>query len=163
MSLSPSLQIRPAQPGDVEVLFQMVQALAEYEHLAHQVTGSAAALAEHLFGPRPYAEAILAEWEGKPAGFSLFLHNYSTFLTKPGLYIEDIFVLPEHRRRGIGRALLTYLAHLAVRRGCGRLEWTVLDWNAPAISFYQQMGADVLPDWRICRVTGDALQRLGDA
>jgi GNAT superfamily N-acetyltransferase len=154
------LTLRPAQPNDADTLFNLICALAQYERLSHQVTGSAELLQHHLFGDRPFVEAILAEWEGQPVGFALFLYNYSTFLTKPGIYLEDLFVLPAYRRRGIGKALITYLAQRAVAEGCGRLEWSVLDWNEPAIAFYQQMGADVLPDWRICRVTGDSLTNL---
>lgn len=152
--------LRPAAPADVSVLFELIRALAEYEKLSHAVTGSAAELEQHLFGDRPYAEAIVAECDGKAVGFALFLHNYSTFLTKPGIYLEDLFVLPEYRRRGIGKAMLSYLAELAVDRGCGRLEWSVLDWNSPAIAFYQSLGASILPDWRICRVTGEELAHL---
>jgi GNAT superfamily N-acetyltransferase len=154
--------LRPATSDDVSALFQLIKALAEYEKLSHAVTGSEDQLREHLFGDRAFAEAILAEWQGQAAGFALFFYNYSTFLTKPGIYLEDLFVLPEHRRRGIGQALLTALAQRAINLGCGRLEWSVLDWNEPAISFYQRMGADVLPDWRICRVTGAGLTQLAD-
>ena len=152
--------IRPATATDVPVLFDLIQALAEYEKLSHAVTGNTDALKEHLFGAKPYAEAILAEYAGQVVGFALFFPNYSTFLTKPGIYLEDLFVLPEFRRKGIGKAILQYLAQLAVERDCGRLEWSVLDWNEPAIAFYEQLGASVLPDWRICRVTGDSLTQL---
>ncbi len=157
MSNLEPLIIRSAKRADVADIFQLIQALAKYENLSHQLTGSPQALEKDLFGKNPYAEAIIAEWEGKIVGFSLFFANYSTFLTKPGLYIEDIFVLPDYRRRGIGKAILTYIADLAVKRNAGRLEWSVLDWNTPAIEFYQQMGADILPDWRICRITRDKL------
>lgn len=152
--------LRPAQPADVPVLFDLIQALAEYEKLSHAVTGNADALKEHLFGSRPYAEAIIASYAGQAVGFALFLFNYSTFLTQPGLYLEDLFVLPEYRRQGVGKAILSYLAGLAVERGCKRLEWSVLDWNEPAIAFYRRMGAAILDDWRICRVTGAALNQL---
>ncbi|PSB16442.1 N-acetyltransferase [Phormidesmis priestleyi ULC007] len=154
------LTIRFATPADVPALFSLIQALAEYEKLSDAVTGSPDQLADHLFGVRPYIETIVAEHTEQVVGFALFFHNYSTFLTKPGIYLEDLFVLPEYRDQGIGRALLTYLAQLAVDRGCGRLEWSVLDWNEPAIGFYQRMGATVLPDWRTCRVTGDALTAM---
>lgn len=154
------LILRPAEPADVPVLFELIQALAEYENLSHAVTGNADALKDHLFGKQPYVEAILAEYAGLGVGFALFFHNYSTFLTKPGIYLEDVFVLPSYRRQGIGKALLTYLAQMAVDRGCGRLEWSVLDWNEPAIAFYRRMGAVVREDGRICRVTGDALTQL---
>jgi GNAT superfamily N-acetyltransferase len=142
------------------VLFSLIQALAEYEKLSHAVTGNAEALKEHLFGSRTYVEAILAEYAGQAVGFALFFTNYSTFLTQPGIYLEDLFVLPEYRRKGIGKAMLTCLANLAVERGCGRLEWSVLDWNEPAIAFYQRMGASILEDWRICRVTNESLTQL---
>lgn len=155
-----SVLIRPVTPADVPTLFALITALAEYEKLSHQVSGDAAALEAHLFGDRPYIEAVIAEWQGAPVGFALFFHNYSTFLTKPGIYLEDLFVLPEYRGHGIGKALLVHVAQIAADRGCGRLEWSVLDWNELAIGFYQRMGAEVLPDWRICRVTGEALQQL---
>ena len=152
--------IRPANPDDVADIFGLIKALAEYEKLSHRVTGNVDSLQEHLFGTRPYAEAIVAEADSLIVGFALFFPNYSTFLTKPGIYLEDVFVLPEYRRQGIGKALLIYLGKLALERDVGRLEWSVLDWNQSAIDFYQTMGAKVLPDWRICRVTGDALQNL---
>lgn len=152
--------VRPATPADVPVLFSLIQALAEYEKLSHAVTGSPASLEEHLFGKQTYAEAIVAELESQAVGFALFFHNYSTFLTKPGIYLEDIFVLPEYRGQGIGKALLSYIAKLAVERGCGRVEWSVLDWNSPAIAFYQHIGANILEEWRICRVTGASLTEL---
>ncbi len=152
--------IRPAQLGDEHAIFSLVRALAEYEHLTHAVTGSAELLARDLFGPRPAAEALLVEVAERVVGFALFFGNYSTFLTQPGLYLEDIFVLPELRGRGIGKALLRAVAQVASGRGCGRLEWSVLDWNASAIGFYRSLGATVLPDWRICRVTGAELRAL---
>jgi GNAT superfamily N-acetyltransferase len=160
--MSSKLFLRPAELADVPVLFRLILALAEYEKLSHAVTGNADALKEHLFGSRPYAEAIVAEYAGQAVGFALFFSNYSTFLTQPGIYLEDLFVLPEYRRQGIGKAILSYLAQLAVERGYGRLEWSVLDWNESAIKFYRRMGAAVLPDWRICRVTGEALSQLAD-
>ncbi len=153
------LILRPATSEDVPVLFRLIQALAEYENLAHAVTGTEAALRSHLFGDRPYAEVVLAEVEGQAAGFALFFYNYSTFLTQPGIYLEDLFVLPEYRRQGVATALLTHLMERAIAENCGRLEWSVLDWNASAIAFYQRMGAEVLPDWRICRVAGEALRK----
>jgi GNAT superfamily N-acetyltransferase len=154
------LILRPAEPADVSVLFSLIQALAEYEKLSHAVSGNPDKLKDHLFGSRPYAEAILAEYGREIVGFAMFFHNYSTFLTKPGLYLEDLFVLPAYRRQGIGKAMLIYLAQLSVERGCGRLEWSVLDWNRSAIAFYQSLGASILPDWRICRVTGESLVQL---
>lgn len=158
-----ALKIRLATPADVPTIFELIKALAEYEKLSQAVTGNSEALREHLFGDRPYVEALIAEWESTTAGFALFFPNYSTFLTKPGLYLEDLFVLPEYRRHGIGKALLTHLAKLAVSRGAGRLEWSVLDWNAPAIAFYEKMGAVIQQEWRICRVTGDALSNLAQS
>jgi len=160
MSLSSELTLRPVTPTEVPILFELIQALAEYEKLSHAVVGNAEALKEHLFGSRPYAEAILAEWSGKTAGFALFFHNYSTFLTQPGIYLEDLFVLPKFRRKGIGKAILSYLAQLAVSRGAGRLEWSVLDWNEPAIDFYHRMGASILEANRICRITDELLTQL---
>ncbi|NEO35511.1 MAG: GNAT family N-acetyltransferase [Moorea sp. SIOASIH] len=154
--------LRPATEADVAILFNLIKALAEYEKLSDAVTGNADDLKEHLFGPKPYVEAIIVEQGGQKVGFALFFNNYSTFLTKPGIYLEDLFVLPEFRRQGIGKAILSYLAQLAVERGYGRLEWSVLDWNEPAIAFYERMGAAVLPDWRICRVTGTALNQLAE-
>lgn len=163
MSIQSSLVLRQAAIADVHTLFDLIQALAEYENLTHAVTGSAEALKTHLFGDRPLAEAVLAELSGKAVGFALFFPSYSTFLTQPGLYLEDLFVLAEYRGSGIGKALLTHVARLAASRGCGRLEWSVLDWNQTAIAFYQRMGATILPDWQICRVTGDALTHLAHA
>lgn len=154
--------IRAATPADAPIIFELIQALAVYEKLSHQVTGSVTELEHHLFGKNPVASAVLAEYQGQTAGFALFFYNFSTFLTKPGLYLEDLFVLPEFRRRGIGKAILCHLGQLAIARGCGRFEWSVLDWNEPAIAFYRQIGADVLPDWRTCRVTGEALARLAN-
>lgn len=162
MTSRSDLILRFAEPADCDVLFQLIKELAEYEKLSHAVTGDAVALKEHLFGSPKYVEAILAEYTGQAVGFALFFHNYSTFLTKPGIYLEDLFVLPEYRQQGIGRELITKVAEIAVERGCGRLEWSVLDWNEPAIAFYRRMGASILDDWRICRVTDEALIKLGD-
>lgn len=158
--MSDRLNVRLANPEDVPVVFSLIQALAEYEKLSHAVTGNVEALKEHLFGSRPYVEVLIAEYEKKAVGYALFFYNYSTFLTKPGIYLEDLFVLPEYRKQGIGKALLTHLARLAVERGCGRMEWCVLDWNESAIAFYQRLGASVLPDWRICRLTEESLSQL---
>lgn len=158
--MNSSFQIRPAIARDVPAIFDLIKALAEYEQLSHQVTGTVDDLQNHLFGNQVSVEAIVAEWEEKLVAFALFFPNYSTFLTKPGIYLEDLFVLPEYRRQGIGKAMLIYLGKLAVKRGAGRLEWSVLDWNQSAIAFYQTMGANLLPDWRICRVTGEALKNL---
>lgn len=152
--------IRQAIKADTPAIFDLIKALAEYEELTHQVTGTVEQLESHLFGDRIYAEAIVVEVEKKIVGFALFFSNYSTFLTKPGIYLEDLFVLPEYRRQGIGTAMLTYLGKLVIERNAGRLEWSVLDWNESAIAFYQKMGATVLPDWRTCRVTDKALIEL---
>jgi GNAT superfamily N-acetyltransferase len=161
MTSRSNLIVRFAEPTDYSVLFKLIQGLAEYEKLSHAVTGNALELKEHLFGSHRYVEAILAESAGQAVGFALFFHNYSTFLTKPGIYLEDLFVLPEYRRKGIGKALLTKVAQIALERDCGRLEWSVLDWNESAQEFYRSMGASILDDWRICRVTEDALTQLG--
>lgn len=158
--MSDRFLLRLARSEDVERIFELIKALAEYEKLSHAVTGNAELLGEHLFGSEKYAEAIVVEWDSLIVGFGLFFSNYSTFLTKPGLYLEDLFILPEYRRKGIGKAILVYLAKLALERDAGRLEWAVLDWNTSAIDFYETMGADVKPDWRICRVTGDSLVKL---
>lgn len=160
--MSFDLKLRQVEPADVTVLFELIKELAEYEKLSHAVTGNAALLKEHLFGSHPCVEAILAEYGEEVVGFALFFPNYSTFLTLPGIYLEDLFVKPSYRRKGIGRAILTYLAKLAVERGCGRLEWSVLDWNEDAIAFYQRLGALVLPDWRIVRVTGNSLTQMAE-
>ncbi len=161
MTSGSNLIVRFAQTDDCSVLFKLIEGLAEYEKLSHAIAGNALALQEHLFGSRKYIEAILAESAGQAVGFALFFHNYSTFLTKPGIYLEDLFVLPEYRRQGIGKALLTKVAQIAVERDCGRLEWSVLDWNESAQAFYRSMGASILDDWRICRVTEDMLTQLG--
>ena len=158
-----SFSIRPARLGDEHAIFTLVRALAEYEHLTHAVIGDAGQLARDLFGARPAAEALLVESAAGVVGFALFFGNYSTFLTRPGLYLEDIFVLPECRGQGMGKALLRAVARIADERGCGRLEWSVLAWNTSAIGFYESLGAKVLPDWRICRVTGDNLRELAGA
>ena len=160
--MNSGFQIRQAIADDVPHIFSLIQALAEYEKLSHQVTGTVEDLREHLFGDRQYVEAIVVEIEDKVVGFALFLPNYSTFLTKPGIYLEDLFVLPKYRRQGIGKAMLSYLGKLAIARNAGRIEWSVLDWNESAIAFYQSMGAKVLPDWRTCRVTQEALRYLAE-
>ncbi|MFN7661672.1 MAG: GNAT family N-acetyltransferase [Dolichospermum sp.] len=157
-----NLIVRFAQPGDVITLFKLIQGLAEYEKLSHAVIGNAEALEDHLFGSPKYVDAIIAEIDGQAVGFAIFFHNYSTFLTKPGIYLEDIFVSPEYRRQGIGKALLTKVAQIAVERDCGRLEWSVVDWNGSAQEFYRNMGADILEDWRICRVTETGLTQLAN-
>lgn len=152
--------IRSAAPADVPTVARLIRALAEYERLAEEVVLAEAGLRDHLFGPRPYCECLIAEDAGAVVGFALFFHNYSTFLCQPGLYLEDLFVLPEYRGRGHGKALLIALAKLAVERGCGRLEWSVLDWNAPAIAFYRSLGAKPMDEWTVMRVTGPGLTKL---
>jgi GNAT superfamily N-acetyltransferase len=154
------LSFRPARLTDTTALVGLIGELAAFESLSHLMQATPEALAEHLFGQHPVAQALVAEADGALVGFALYFSNYSTFLAKPGLYLEDLYVQPAWRGRGVGRRLLRELAAVAVARGCGRFEWSVLDWNAPAIGFYQSMGATVMPDWRICRLTGDALHRL---
>jgi len=152
--------VRPATPADVPAIHAMIAALAEFERLTHLCVASEADLSAALFGAHPAAEVLLAASGGQPAGFALYFHNYSTFVGRRGLWLEDLFVLPAHRRRGCAQALLRALARIAVERGCGRFEWAVLDWNAGAIDFYRGLGAAVLPDWRIVRVVGPALEAL---
>ena len=156
------LHIRSAVPADTPLILEFIRGLADYEKLLHEMVATEDLLQHHLFGPKPMAEVILAEWEGKPAGFALFFHNFSTFLGRPGIYLEDLFVLPAMRGKGIGKALLVHLAVLARERGCGRLEWSVLDWNKPSIAFYKKLGAVAMEEWSIFRVTGEALVRLAD-
>ena len=153
--------LRDALPSDVAAIVGLIGELAAFEQLSHLLEVTPESLAPHLFGERPVAECVVAEVEGEVVAFALFFTNFSTFLAAPGLWLEDLYVRPAHRGTGLGRALLEHLGGLAVERGCGRFEWSVLDWNQRAIDFYQGMGATVLPDWRICRVTGDALGRLG--
>ncbi|MFD2366932.1 GNAT family N-acetyltransferase [Pseudoduganella sp. GCM10020061] len=152
--------IRPAEPADVSHIYDMIVELAVFEKLEHLVVATEALLHEGLFGDKPSAEAIVGVEDGEVVCFALFFHNFSTFLTKKGLYLEDLYVKQAHRGKGYGRQMLMALARIAVERECGRFEWSVLDWNENAIRFYEGMGADVMPDWRICRVTGDALTAL---
>jgi GNAT superfamily N-acetyltransferase len=152
--------IRPATPDDTATIDELIRALAEYERLSHQVVLDEARLREHLFGARPFGEVLLAEDAGHIVGFALYFHNYSTFLGRPGIYLEDLFVRPEHRGKGHGKALLRAIARLAVERGCGRLEWAVLDWNEPSIAFYRSLGAKPMDEWTTFRMTGDALTEL---
>ena len=158
-----TLIIRPATRADLPLIAQFIRDLAEYEKLVHEVRFDEATLAGHLFGSRPMAEVVIGEVGGEPQGFALFFHNFSTFEGRPGLYLEDLFVRPAARGSGLGRALLAHLAALAVERGCARLEWSVLDWNAPAIGFYEKLGARAMGDWTIMRVDGEALADLGNA
>jgi len=152
--------LRSAVPADVPAILALIQALADYEKLSHEVVATAAQLERSLFPPdgaKPDAHCVLVEVDGAPVGFALYFFNYSTFLARPGLYLEDLFVKPECRGRGLGRALLLHLAKLANARGCGRMEWSVLDWNQPAIDFYESLGAQRMKQWQICRLTGPAL------
>jgi GNAT superfamily N-acetyltransferase len=162
MPMSPAspFALRSAIPDDVPVILACIRGLAEYEKLSHEVVATESLLRETLFGARPAAEVILAFRDSEPAGFALFFHNYSTFLARPGVYLEDLFVFPRFRGQGLGRLLLARLARVALDRGCGRLEWSVLDWNVDAIRFYESVGAQAMTDWTINRVSGDALQAL---
>lgn len=163
MTVSHAFTIRPAQPSDVAHIHAMIIELAVFEKLEHLVVATEELLHEGLFGARPACEAIMGEENGEVVTFALFFHNFSTFLTKKGLYLEDLYVKQAHRGKGFGKQMLVKLAQLAVERNCGRFEWSVLDWNEPAINFYKAVGADVMPDWRICRVTGPALTQLAGA
>ncbi len=154
------IEIRPALASDVADILRFIRELAIYEKLEHEVVATEAQLRATLFGPRPFAEMLFLEEEGQKAAFALFFHNYSTFLGQPGIYLEDLFVLPEKRSRGYGKRLLAEIARLAVERGCGRLEWSVLDWNEPALRFYRRLGASPMNEWTVQRLTGQALLDL---
>ena len=156
----PGVRLRFAQRRDAALVLSFIRELAEYEQLAHQVVADEDTLADSLFGEHPAAEVVIAEVDGEPAAFALFFHNYSTFLGRRGLYLEDLFVRPRFRGEGLGRLLMTFLARLALERGCGRLEWGVLDWNTDAIGFYRDLGATGMDEWTVQRISGDALQRL---
>lgn len=156
----PGLAIRPATVEDAGVVLSFIRHLAEYEKLSHEVLATEETLRKTLFSAKPSAEVVLAELSGEPVGFAIYFHNYSTFLAKPGLYLEDLFVLPAARGQGVGKALLIYLAQVAKERDCGRFEWWVLDWNEPAISFYKSLGSKPMDEWTVHRVTGDALTEL---
>lgn len=153
------ISIRPATRDDIPQILDFINALALYEKLPNEVKATETTLEKTIFDEK-YAEVFIAEYQGKPAGFSLFFHNYSTWLAKPGIYLEDLFVYPELRGKGIGKALLKNLAKVAVERNCGRLEWSVLDWNTPAIDFYRSLGATMMDEWTVNRVTGEALMNL---
>jgi GNAT superfamily N-acetyltransferase len=157
-----NLLIRPARPDDADTLVGLIHELAVYEKLEDQARATPESIRRHLFGPRPFAEALIAEVDGQPVGFALFFHNFSTFRGQPGLYLEDLFVRPEYRGAGIGKALLARLAALAVDRGCGRMEWAVLDWNEPAIAFYRSLGARGMNEWTTFRLGDEALARLAE-
>ena len=163
LAMSPTIAIRPARPDDVNAIVGLIRELAVFEQLEHLVQTDAVRLHEHLFGAKPVVEALVAEQQGGAVvAFALYFTNYSTFLAKPGLYLEDLYVQPAARRTGLGRQLLRALARIAVERDYGRFEWSVLDWNANAIAFYEKLGATVMPDWRICRVSGQGLKDLAE-
>ncbi|HVF01321.1 MAG TPA: GNAT family N-acetyltransferase [Rubrobacteraceae bacterium] len=154
--------LRTATERDVPLILSFIKELAEYERLSHEVVATEQLLRASLFGERPAAEVVMGDYGDEPAGFALFFHNFSTFLGRPGIYLEDLYVTPGLRGRGVGRAMLVYLAKLAKKRDCGRLEWSVLDWNEPAIKLYKSIGAAPMDDWRVFRVTGEALDGLAD-
>ena len=156
-----TIRIKPATPADVPIILQLIRELAEFERLLHEVEATEEELSAQLFGPRPGAEVVIARMGDEVAGFALFFHNFSTFLARPGIYLEDLYVRQKFRGQGCGEALLRHLASIALERGCGRLEWSVLDWNVRAIDFYKSLGAVPLSQWTMHRVTGDALARLG--
>jgi GNAT superfamily N-acetyltransferase len=158
--LSAAFTIRQAQRADVPDLLRLIRGLAEYEKLAHMAVGTQPLLEASLFGPRPDAEALIAERAGAAVGFALFFTTFSTFLCKPGLYLEDVFVEPAHRGAGIGKALLRRLAAIAIERDCGRFEWRVLDWNEPSIRFYRSLGATLMPEWQLVRMTRPEIAAL---
>ena len=160
MNAATQFGIQPATERDVPVILSLIKALAEYERLSHKVVATEESLRESLFGPRRTAEVLLGYAGAEAVGFAVFFHNYSTFLGRAGIYLEDLFVAPKWRRRGLGTQLLRYIARLAVERNCGRLEWAVLDWNEPAIGFYKKLGARAMDEWTVYRVTGDALHKL---
>lgn len=157
---SPAIAIRPAVREDAGRIVAFIRELAEYEKLAHEAVADETGLARQLFGPTPRAEVLIAEVDGEAAGFALFFHNFSTFVGKPGLYLEDLFVRPQYRGLGLGKRLMARLAKIALDRDCGRFEWSVLDWNTPAIDFYRRIGAVGMDEWTVQRVTGDALGAL---
>lgn len=157
-----TISIRPAAPTDLPLIAALIRDLAVYEKLEGQVRFDEAVLARHLFGPRPHAEVVIGEVGGQAQGFALFFHNFSTFEGRPGIYLEDLYVRPDARGAGLGKALLAHLAALAIARDCARLEWSVLDWNAPAIGFYTALGARPMDEWTVMRVDGDALGALGE-
>lgn len=163
MTPTSGLEISPAVAADVPLILSLINELADYEKLRHESVATEASIHDALFGARPHAEAVIARYAGEGVGFALFFHNFSTFLGKPGLYLEDLFVRPAYRGRAIGKSLLSYLAALAVQRGCGRFQWQVLDWNRPSRDFYESLGAQADPAWVNYRMTGEALRRLADS
>jgi len=154
------LKIRAATPNDIPEILKFIRELAEYEKLAHQAVATAEDLLRDGFSEQPYFHVLIAEWDGHPAGFALYFFNYSTFQGRPGLYLEDLFVRPAFRGKGIGKALLLHVAKIAVNEGCGRFQWQVLDWNTPAVKFYESLGAQVMKEWLTMRVSGEALEKL---
>jgi GNAT superfamily N-acetyltransferase len=160
--MTDSITIRPATAEDVSLVFKFIHELAEYERLSHAVVATEDDIRASLFGPRPYAECVIACISAQPVGFALFFHNYSTFLGRPGIYLEDLYVRPSARGKGVGRRLLVYLAQVAIERGCGRLDWQVLNWNEPAIRFYRSLDARPIDEWTTFRLSGEALERLAE-
>jgi GNAT superfamily N-acetyltransferase len=158
----PRLNIRPAEKSDIRSILSFIKELGEYERLAHEIVATEEVLSETLFGDRRFAEVVFALYDGQPVGYALFFHSFSTFLGRPGIYLEDLYVRPAMRGRGIGKALLVYLAQLAAERKCGRLEWAVLNWNEPSIAFYRSLGARPMDEWSVYRLTGDSLKRLAE-
>jgi GNAT superfamily N-acetyltransferase len=158
----PRLNIRPAEKSDIRSILSFIKELGEYERLAHEIVATEEVLSETLFGDRRFAEVVFALYDGQPVGYALFFHSFSTFLGRPGIYLEDLYVRPAMRGRGIGKALLVYLAQLAAERKCGRLEWAVLNWNEPSIAFYRSLGARPMDEWTVYRLTGDSLKRLAE-
>ena len=161
-SKTPEFEIKPGTPDDVPLILHFIRQLAEYEQLSHEVVATEQSIHESLFGANQHAECAIAYYQAKAVGFALYFHNYSTFLGKPGIYLEDLFVMPDMRQRGFGNALLKYVANIAKTRDCGRFEWAVLDWNKPAIEFYEKLGAKAMEEWTVYRLTGDALDKLAD-
>ena len=160
MTTNQSIRIEPANKNDIPLILKFIKELAEYEHLSDQCVATEDLLREALFGEKKFAEVVIAYYHDEPAGFELFFHNFSTFVARPGIYLEDLYVFPHFRGKGIGKALLVYLARIAKERNCGRFEWAVLDWNEPSIGFYKKLGAIPLNDWTTFRVTGEALDSL---
>ena len=158
--MTDELEIRPAAPSDLELILSFIREIAEFEHLAHEVIATEEGLSEYLFGERPVAEVLIAELEGNPVGFALFYQNFSTFVGRPGIHLEDIFVREQARGKGVGKALLLEVARVAHRRSCGRLEWNVLDWNTSAIAFYESLGAKIHSEWKMTRMDAKAIANL---
>ena len=158
--MTSTFKIRPAVEYDAGTILSLIKELADFEHLSHEVLATEEDIRRSLFGPHPFAEALIGEFEGTAISFALFFYNFSTFIGKPGIYLEDLYVKPQYRRLGFGRRMLVHIARLAKERGCGRFEWSVLDWNAPAIDFYKKLGAVPMSEWTVFRVTGESLEKL---